>query len=91
MPEPYARHLERTHDFLGCFEAGVISGRVRVIKPEPQIFALAAERFGVQPASLLFLDDVAVNVRAAHTAGWRALQFVSAADCERQMRENAWL
>lgn len=91
MPEPYARHLERTHDFIGCFEAGVISARVGWIKPEPQIFALAAERFGVAPSSLLFLDDVAVNVQAARTAGWRSLQFADAADCEQQMRDSAWL
>ena len=90
MPEPYARHLESTHDFLGCFESGVISARVGCIKPEASIFELAAARFGVAPASLLFLDDVAGNVQAARAAGWQALQFVDAAACEQQMRDNAW-
>lgn len=46
MPAPYADHLEREHEFVGWFEAGVFSARVRAIKPEPAIYALAAERFG---------------------------------------------
>lgn len=85
MPLSYAEHLERTHAFLGCFEAGVISARVGWIKPEAPIFELAAARFGVPPASLLFLDDMAANVQAAREAGWQALQFADAADCETQL------
>lgn len=88
MPEPYAGFLESRHDFLGCFESGVISARVGWIKPEAEIFALAAARFGVAPASLLFLDDVAGNVQAARAAGWQALHFIEAGDCERQLLER---
>jgi putative hydrolase of the HAD superfamily len=88
MPAPYAEHLERTHDFLRCFESGVVSARVRQIKPEPGIFATAARQFGAAPNELLFIDDVSVNVHAARAAGWQALQFVDAADCEAQLREG---
>ena len=91
MPAPYADHLERTHDFLHCFESGVVSARVRQIKPEPEIFATAAGRFGAAPAELLFIDDVAVNVVAAREAGWQALQFVDAADCEARLSVGGWI
>ena len=46
MPEPYARHLEATHDFLGLFRDGVFSARVQLMKPQPEIFHAAAQRFG---------------------------------------------
>jgi len=36
----------------------------------------------VPPAELVFLDDVAANVQAARDAGWQALQFFDAAQCE---------
>lgn len=91
MPAPYAEHLEREHDFLRCFESGVISARVRQIKPEPGIFDTAARRFGADPAQLLFIDDVAENVRAAHRAGWQALHFVDAADCEARLSAGGWI
>jgi putative hydrolase of the HAD superfamily len=86
MPHTYAEHLEREHPFLRCFESGVISARVQQIKPEPEIFATASRLFAAVPAELLFIDDVALNVDAARAAGWRALQFVDAADCELQLR-----
>ena len=74
MPAPYADHLEREHDFVGWFEAGLFSARVQLIKPEPAIFALAAERFGAEPAELLFIDDHGPNVEAARAAGWQAFR-----------------
>ncbi len=91
MPAPYADHLEREHGFLRCFESGVVSARVRQIKPEPGIFATAARLFGAMPSELLFIDDVPANVLAARQAGWQALHFVGATDCELQLRVGGWL
>jgi putative hydrolase of the HAD superfamily len=90
MPRPYAEHLEREHAFIGWFADGVISARVRLIKPEPEIFDFAARRFGVPPAQLVFIDDMPANVEAARRAGWNALQFLDAADCEAQLRRRGW-
>lgn len=78
MPAPYAEVLLAAHGFLRRFDDGVISAHVRAIKPEPEIFALAARRFGVAPAELIFIDDMPANVAAAQACGWRALPFHSA-------------
>jgi putative hydrolase of the HAD superfamily len=86
MPAPYADLLEALHPFVGWFDDGVFSARVRLIKPEPAIFELAARRFGVPPAELLFFDDVAANVEAARRAGWTAQQFTDATACEAELR-----
>jgi len=88
MPEPYAQHLERTHHFLGLFRGGVFSARVRMIKPEPAIFAHTAQQLGLEPARTLFIDDVAHNVEAARVAGWQALQFVDPAQCAAVLRAH---
>jgi putative hydrolase of the HAD superfamily len=90
MPQPYAEHLEREHDFVGWFENGVFSARVQHIKPEPEIYAIAARRFQADPAQLVFIDDVLGNVQAARQAGWNALHFVDATQCEAQLRERGW-
>ena len=79
MPAPYADHLEQTHGFLQRFSDGIFSARVRLIKPERAIYDLAAQRFGVPPADLLFFDDVVANVAAAQQAGWQAAHFTDAA------------
>jgi putative hydrolase of the HAD superfamily len=91
MPRPYAEHLEREHDFVAWFDAGVFSAQVRQIKPERAIFDIAARRFGVEPSQLLFIDDVPGNVHAARQAGCQALHFKDAADCEARLRCSGWL
>lgn len=88
MPASYADELERRHGFVRGFDAGVFSARVGLIKPEPAIFALAAQRFGCSPAELLLLDDHPANVEAARAAGWQALVFRDAAQAEAELRRG---
>lgn len=82
MPEPYAVHLESTHEFFSRFTDGVFSSRVKLIKPEPEIFELATQRFGIEPSQTVFIDDVAKNVEIARAHGWHAIQFITAAQVE---------
>ncbi len=91
MPEPYAQHLEATHDFLGLFRAGVFSARAKLCKPEPAIFAHCVREFAIDPAQTVFIDDVAYNVAAARAAGWRAVQFVDPAQCAQALRDEGLL
>lgn len=86
MPEPYAAHLETTHDFVGLFDDGIFSSRVRHNKPAPEIFHLAVQRFGHPPPQLVFIDDHLPNVEAARTLGWTALQFADAAQAAGELR-----
>ena len=90
MPAPYADHLDRHHPVGQWFGDGVYSGRVQHIKPEPAMFGLAASRFGVAPADLVFFDDVPGNVAAAQAAGWAAFTFTDAARAERDLRRAGW-
>ena len=81
MPAAFADHLESQHDFLRSFRAGVFSARVHAVKPEAAIFRIAEQRFAAAAHELVFIDDVMANVAAAREAGWRALQYVDAAQC----------
>lgn len=85
MPETYARHLEASHDFLSLFREGVFSARVQLVKPEPEIFAHALKVFGIKAEHTLFIDDVVHNTDAARAAGWQAVHFQDAAQCEREL------
>lgn len=51
------------------FDAVVISGEVGLRKPDPEIYALAANRLGLPAESIVFVDDLAPNIRAATAAG----------------------
>lgn len=51
------------------FDAVVISGEVRMRKPEPRIYRLVASRLGVRPSECVFVDDIGLNVRGAVAIG----------------------
>jgi 2-haloacid dehalogenase/putative hydrolase of the HAD superfamily len=57
----------------------VISGREGVIKPDPAIFRLACERFGLAPQDVLFVDDGAHNIEAARALGFHVHHFTDPA------------
>ena len=63
----------------GNFSPIVLSHEVRTMKPEPEIYAEAARRAGVEPERIFFCDDLPENVAAARRAGWDAEVFESAA------------
>ena len=90
MPEPFAAHFERTHDFMRLFESGVFSSRVQLLKPDRAIFVRAAEVFGRRPADLLFLDDHEPNIVAAREAGWQAIHFVDASQAKAEAQALDW-
>ena len=53
----------------------LVSGREGLAKPDPAIFTLAIERFGLDPRRTLFTDDSAANVDAAARLGLRTHLF----------------
>jgi len=61
--------------FLAWFEDIVVSGEVKLIKPDPRIFELALERNRLDMAQTLFIDDAPVNVQAARELGLAAVLF----------------
>ena len=64
-------------EFLKWFEDIVVSGEVKLAKPDPRIFALAIERCRLEPARTVFIDDSLRNVEAGRNAGLHALHFLS--------------
>lgn len=89
MPAPFARALEQRHDFLGLFDGGVFSGDVLLAKPQPEIYQLVETRYGLEPSSTIFVDDLLANVLVARARGWRAVHFESAAQLAPHLA--AWL
>jgi 2-haloacid dehalogenase len=67
------------YPFLEWFEGIVVSGDERLIKPDPQIFEVLLQRYGLHAATTAFIDDHQANVDAAAQLGMAAIRFVDAA------------
>ena len=75
----------RRYEFLEWFDGVVISGDVGAAKPDPRIFRHLVDRFGLDPATTVFVDDLEPNVAAARELGFVAIRFESAADLRRRL------
>ena len=66
------------YDWLQLFDGVVVSGAELVIKPDPAIYHVLVDRYGVEPARTIFVDDRADNVDAAAALGFQAIRFTDA-------------
>jgi putative hydrolase of the HAD superfamily len=81
--------LRDEHRIHHLFDDIVCSADVGVAKPEPKIYALAAQRLGLPSDECVFIDDLERNVEAAREAGMQAIHYRVDLDhsLERQLAE----
>jgi 2-haloacid dehalogenase len=63
--------------FFALFRGVVISGDERLLKPDPRIFKLFGDRYDIDPADCVFIDDVPGNCEAARDCGFHAIDFTT--------------
>lgn len=64
--------------FFDWFETIVLSGEVKMSKPDPRIFELILKKIGKPAPQCVFIDDSAVNVTTAQRLGFQVIHFQSA-------------
>jgi 2-haloacid dehalogenase len=73
--------------FLRLFDGRIVSGEVKLAKPDPQIYQLLLDTYKLNPRESLFIDDRIENVEAARAFGIEAVQFTSPRQLERDLVE----
>jgi len=76
---------QRRFDFLNWFDGMVLSGKVRLIKPDPRIFHVLFETHSVRPAESVYIDDLPHNVEAASALGMHAIRFTDPAALRKEL------
>ena len=76
---------QKRYNFLGWFEGTVVSGVEQCIKPELQIYQILFERYKLNPADCLFIDDNEKNVAGSISAGMPALHFENPAQLRQEL------
>ena len=72
-------------EFLEWFDGLLVSGEERVTKPDPAIFQLLLDRFGLDPTATVFVDDSEANVAAARRLGFDAIGFTGHEELRREL------
>lgn len=77
--------------FFSRFRDIVVSGEVKLLKPDAAIYYLALDRFRLRPDEALFVDDRRINVLGAEAVGMKAHLFTDAANLRARLAAEALL
>jgi 2-haloacid dehalogenase len=75
------------YDFLHWFDGRVVSGEEKTRKPFPEFYQRLLDRYQVDPAKALFIDDNLRNIKAAEAMGIRSIHFKSPGDLEKELKK----
>lgn len=67
------------------FDVVVLSGDVGMVKPNPAIFRLVAERLECDPRECIMIDDIEENCSGADAAGMRTIHYQSNTQMMREL------
>lgn len=73
--------------FDDAFDKMIISAEVGAMKPEPRIFRIALEQFGVSPKEAVFVDDFYVNIEGCEKVGIKGIHFKDPEIAMQQLKE----
>ena len=85
MPATVYTHLRERHNFWDAFSGIVISGEVRMMKPEPEVFMHLLATFNLRPEESVFIDDLPANIESARRVGLHTVWFKDATQCRREL------
>jgi 2-haloacid dehalogenase len=77
--------------FLDDFDGVLLSGAEGLIKPDPAIYLLLAQRYGVNIDQTVFVDDAAKNVETASMLGFDSIRFESPAQLRMELAKRRLL
>ena len=77
----------RRYEFLARFSDIIVSGEVKLGKPDPQVFELMFQRCGFNPENSVFIDDLIENIEVARSLGMHGIHFRSPRQTGNELRK----
>ncbi len=82
---------DRQFPFLTEFDRRYVSAHMKMMKPDPRIYAAVEADCACAPSQLLFTDDRPENIAAARARGWDAHLFTQPEDWARVLVDRGLL
>ena len=71
--------------FLEKFDGVIVSGLEGLVKPDPRLYRVFCERYGMAPDSCVFIDDSEQNIVAARKFGMHGIHFADPASLRKEL------
>ena len=79
--------IEKNYPVFALLDGKVVSGDVRLLKPDAAIFRYLLDKYGLKAGESVFIDDTLPNVEGARAAGLAGLHFKDAAQLRKALQE----
>ncbi len=79
--------IRKQHTFFNLLDGYLLSGEVKLVKPDPAIFQRMLEKIGRKPEECVFIDDNPANVVAARALNIVTIQYQSPEQLERELQQ----
>lgn len=73
-------------EFLHWFEGIVVSGKEKTRKPFADFYHIMFNRYNIDPARAVFIDDNIKNIHGANEVGMNTIHFKSAQELEKELK-----
>lgn len=83
----FETHWKKGFTFVPYVDGKIVSGKVKLIKPDHAIYETIIKKYSLNPAESVFIDDVKENVQAAKETGLNAIQFTNINDVKNQLEK----
>ena len=79
--------IEKDYPVFALLDGKVVSGDVRLLKPDAAIFRCLLDKYGLNAEECVFIDDTMSNVEGARAAGLQAVRFENVGQLRESLRE----
>jgi len=83
--------VKHKYEVFNLFESIMVSGEVKLIKPDPAIFRLLLNKIQRQPEECLLIDDSLPNIETAQELGFATHHFTSPSQLEADLKRSGIL
>ena len=73
-------------DFIKYMDGGVLSNEELLVKPDPEIYKRLIDRYSLNPAECVFIDDTEKNVDAAVKLGMQGIVYTSKEETDQALK-----
>ncbi len=77
--------VKHKYDFFNLFEQIIVSGAVKLVKPDPAIYNLLLQQVSLTAADCLMIDNSSDNVQASRKLGFLTIHFTSPEQLEAEL------
>ena len=78
--------MER-YGFFQHLDGIVVSGDEKLVKPDPGLYQILLNRYGIRAKKSLFIDDSLPNIETARQLGFQTIHYTENVDLRKQLEE----